>query len=108
MAYDEELVGRVRGVLAGQPGWSERRMFGGVAFLLDDHMAVAASGKGGLMVRHDPADGLLGVAGTAPVEMRGSTMTGWLVVRPAGLTDDAELARWVAVGAARVLALYPG
>ncbi len=107
MAYDEELAGRVRGLLRGQPGWSERRMFGGVAFLRDDHLAVAASGQGGLMVRHDPADGLLGQGGTAAVEMRGSTMTGWLLVGPAALTDDAELARWVAVGAARVLALHP-
>ncbi len=81
-------------------------MFGGVAFLREDHL-VAASGQGGLMVRHDPGDGLLGQAGTAPVVMRGGTMTGWLLVGTAALTDDAELARWVAVGAARVLALHP-
>ncbi|VXC09643.1 TfoX/Sxy family protein [Nocardioides sp. AX2bis] len=109
MAYDVELAARVRDLLADRPGWSEKRMFGGLAFLLDGRMAVAVSGAGdgAMMVRHDPADGLLGEAHTAPMEMRGSTMTGWLLVEAAGLADDAELARWVDVGATRVRALHP-
>lgn len=115
MAYDEALAARVRDLLAGRPGWAEKRMFGGLAFLLDGHMAVTVSGAGdgdgdgdgALMVRHDPADGLLGEAHAAPMEMRGSTMTGWLLVEPAGLTDDADLVRWVDVGAARVRTLHP-
>lgn len=109
MAYDDALAARVRDVLAGRPGWAEKRMFGGLAFLLDGHMAVTVSGAGdgALMVRHDPAEGLLGEAHVAPMEMRGSTMTGWLLVGPAGLADDADLVRWVDVGAARVRALHP-
>ncbi len=114
MAYDEELAARVRALLADRAGWSERRMFGGLAFLCSGHMAVAAAGGagggkggGGLMVRHDPADGLLAEAHVAPMEMHGSTTAGWLVVEPSGLVDDADLARWVDVGAARVRALHP-
>lgn len=109
MAYDETLAARVRDLLAGRSGWSEKRMFGGLAFLLDQHLAVAVSGSGdgALMVRHDPADGLLGEAHAGPMEMRGSSMTGWLLVEQAGLAEDADLARWVDVGAARVGALHP-
>ena len=109
MAYDDALAARVRDLLAGRPRWTEKRMFGGLAFLLDGHMAVTVTGAGdgALMVRHDPADGLLGEAHVAPMEMRRSTMTGWLLVDPAGLADDADLARWVQVGAARVQALHP-
>lgn len=110
VAYDVELAARVRDLLTDRDdlaGWTERRMFGGLAFLHEDHLAVAVSGSGGLMVRHDPADGLLERDGVGPVEMRGSPMTGWLVVDPAGLADDAELGRWVDVGAARVRALHP-
>lgn len=107
MAYDEKLATRVRGQLAQQPGWSEQRMFGGLGLLRDGHLAVAVTGQGGLMVRHDPADGLDEQAHTAPVVMRDREMTGWLVVEADGITDDAELARWIAVGAARVRALHP-
>lgn len=73
MAYDEELAGRVRGLLAGQAGLEERRMLGGLAFLLGGHLAVAASGQGGLMVRVDPAGArdLTARPGVTPMEMRG-------------------------------------
>lgn len=107
MAYDDALAARVQGLLAQQSGWSTRPMFGGLAFLLDEHLAVAV-GRGDLMVRCDPADGLLDQTHTAPVEMGSRTMAGWLNVAAEGVADDAELARWVAVGAARVRALHPG
>ncbi|HEX6030443.1 MAG TPA: TfoX/Sxy family protein, partial [Tepidiformaceae bacterium] len=55
MAYDEELANRIRGVVQGEPGMSEKRMFGGLAFLINGNMAVSASSQGGLLLRIDPA-----------------------------------------------------
>ena len=54
MAYDEELAERIRALVAGEPGLTEQKMFGGLAFLVGGHMAVAASGQGGILVRVDP------------------------------------------------------
>lgn len=107
MAYDDALAARVQRLLAQQSGWSTRRMFGGLAFLLDEHLAVAV-GQSDLMVRCDPAGGLLDQPHTAPTEMGSRPMAGWLNVTAEGVADDAELARWVAVGVARVRTLYPG
>lgn len=106
MAYDEELADRLRELLAGQPV-EETKMFGGLAFLLAGNMCVAASGKGGLMVRVDPADlpSLITEPGAEPFEMRGRPMKGWLRVSTHALDDDASLAVWVrrAVDYARTL-----
>ncbi len=109
MAYDEVLAERVRDELAGEPGMSERRMFGGLAFLLDRHMTVAVSGEGGLMVRVPPdrIDELAARPGAAPMEMRGRTMSGWLRVDAAHLADDAVLAGWVDIGRDVVRTLPP-
>ncbi len=110
MAYDPDLEGRIRQLVADEPDLSERRMFGGLAFLLAGHMAVAASGQGGLMVRVDPesADDLVTTAdGVAPMEMRGRTMRGWLRVAPDVVATDPELAGWVAIGVARARSLPP-
>ena len=70
MAYDEELAARIRELVALEPGLSEKKMFGGLAFLINGHMAVAASGHGGLLVRVDPAQGaaLLGSTPAYPME----------------------------------------
>ena len=79
MAYDEELAERIRERLAGEEGIVEKRMFGGLAFLIDGNMSVAASGQGGLMVRVDPdeTDALLAKPHAAPMVMRGRSMQGW-------------------------------
>jgi TfoX/Sxy family transcriptional regulator of competence genes len=102
MSYDEELAQRIRQLVASESGMSERRMFGGLAFLVDGNMAVAASGQGGLMVRVDPraAERLAGEAGVAPMVMRGRVMRGWLRVDADVVSAAAELARWVAIGVA--------
>ncbi|TIC80609.1 TfoX/Sxy family protein [Nocardioides sp. GY 10113] len=101
MAYDEALATRIREMLEGSPGLTEKRMFGGLAFLLDGNMAVVASGQGGLMVRvGDAAPALLGSTPAVPVEMRGRPMSGWLRVDTDQLDDDATLAEWVERGAA--------
>ncbi|GAB3656271.1 TfoX/Sxy family protein [Nocardioides korecus] len=111
MAYDEVLAERVRALLPGQvregeePG--ERRMFGGLAFLVGGRMAVAVSGQGGLMVRAEPgtAEELLARDGVARVEMRDRPVRGWVLVAPDLLTTDAGLHQWVGVGLDAVRAL---
>ena len=99
MAYDEDLAERLRAALAGTPV-TEQRMFGGLAFLVGGHMAVAASGQGGLMVRVDPAatEALLREPGAAPFEMRGREMAGWIRVDGPVLDDDDVLLAWVERG----------
>ncbi len=102
MAYDDVLAQRIRDLVQGEPGLTERRMFGGLAFLLHGNMAVSASGQGGLMVRSDPADAetLTGRPHVSRVEMRGRTMDGWLRVESVALDGDDELRHWVDVGLA--------
>ncbi|HET7651383.1 MAG TPA: TfoX/Sxy family protein, partial [Acidimicrobiales bacterium] len=82
MAYDEELADRIRALVAGERGVTEKKMFGGLAFLVGGNMAVAASGQGGLLVRVDPAEGdrLVRTTKAEPMEMRGRSMSGWLRV----------------------------
>lgn len=108
MAYDETLAALLREELAGEPGLTEQRMFGGLAFLLGGHLAVAASGQGGLMVRCDPdeTDELLNEPHAVPFQMRGRPMRGWLRVGDGGL-DDESLARWVSVGRDHARSLPP-
>ena len=98
MAYDEDLANRLRELLADEDGITERKMFGGLAFLLHGNMAVAASGQGGILVRVDPAESAELVESTAAEEMvmRGRSMAGWLRVDPA----EDELPRWVERGVA--------
>src|SRR5206468_5880153 len=78
MAYDHELADRIRERVSGEDGVTEKRMFGGLAFLLHGNMAVAASSAGGLLVRVDPAEGDRLVGGSVqPMVMRGREMHGW-------------------------------
>ena len=109
VAYDEVLAERVREVLAGRAGVSEKRMFGGLAFLLEGRMAVAAGSGGGLLLRCDPADleEHSTKDGVEPFVMRGKPMRGWLYVSPQAVTDDDALARWVEVGAGYASTLPP-
>jgi hypothetical protein len=102
VAYDEELAERIRGLVAGEPGLAEQRMFGGLAFLVGGNMAVAASGQGGAMVRVDPdeSDRLIETTAAVPFVMRGREMKGWLRVAAEALGDDAALAEWVRLGTA--------
>lgn len=107
MAYDEELAERIRALVAAQPGLAEKKMFGGLAFLVGGNMAVAASGQGGLLVRVDPEESAALVA-DSPAEvavMRGRPMPGWLRVDAGAVAADDALSSWVArgVGYARSL-----
>ena len=102
MAYDEALADRIRRLVAGEPGVTEQRMFGGLAFLIGGNMSVAASGQGGLLVRvaPDDTDALLAKPHAQPFEMRGREMQGWLRVDPEGLRTKRQLEPWVARGVA--------
>ena len=107
MAYDEALAGRIRDVLADEGGVTENKMFGGLAFLVNGNMAVAASGQGGILVRVDPDESAQLVETTPATEMvrRGRAMVGWLRLRSDDVEADAELRPWVerGVGFARSL-----
>ena len=107
MTYDEDLANRLRELIGAEPGLTEKRMFGGLAFLINGNMAVSASGRGGLLLRVDPeeTDALLGKPHAQPFEMRGRVMHGWMRVEPEGLGTKRQLERWVArgVGYARSL-----
>jgi TfoX/Sxy family transcriptional regulator of competence genes len=109
VAYDEELAARIRERLAGEPGLTEKKMFGGLAFLVGGNMAVAASGQGGLLVRVDPdeSDTLVETTPARLMEMRGRSMKGWLRVDDAAVASDAELAQWVDRGASYARSLPP-
>lgn len=108
MAYDEELAARLRGLVA-EAGRevTERKMFGGLAFMVAGSMAVVVSGQGGIMVRVDPAqaDELVAATPATPMEMRGRPMTGWVRVAPEHLGSDEVLERWTRLGTARALAV---
>jgi TfoX/Sxy family transcriptional regulator of competence genes len=101
VAYDEELAARIRELTVGESGLTEKKMFGGLAFLIGGNMAVAASGQGGLLVRVDPAqsDELVATTSAYPMEMRGRSMQGWLRVDPEDLRAKSQLAEWVERGA---------
>ena len=109
MAYDEELAGRVRALLGAAPDPTQRKMFGGLAFLAGGHLAVAASGKGGLMVRVDPeeTDALTAQAGVEPFEMRGRPLDGWVRVDADGVRTDDRLRDWVERGMSYARSLPP-
>ncbi|MCE1178316.1 MAG: TfoX/Sxy family protein [Micrococcales bacterium] len=100
MAYDEDLAARVRDLLEGQPGVTEKRMFGGLAFLLGGNMAVAANSKGGLMLRCDPEEGeaLAAREGAHLMEMGGRVNRGWVHYDPWVVADYDELEALVARG----------
>lgn len=100
MAYDEELADRIRALLALEDAVTEKRMFGGLAFLVGGHMAVAASGQGGVLVRVDPArsDRLVTTTPARLMEMGGRSMHGWLRIAPEHVRTKRQLARWVDMG----------
>jgi TfoX/Sxy family transcriptional regulator of competence genes len=109
MTYDVELAARMRELLEGAPGITERKMFGGLAFLVGGNMAIAASGEGGALVRVDPAesDRLVDTTRAQVAVMQGRPMTGWLRVRADDLATDEQLGTWVRIGSGYARSLPP-
>jgi TfoX/Sxy family transcriptional regulator of competence genes len=108
MAFDEALADRIRDVLAARPELSERKMFGGIAFMLAGNMAVGVIGED-LMVRLDPADAekALEEPYTRPMDFTGKPMKKMVYVDPQGTTSDEDLAAWVEAGADYASSLPP-
>jgi len=109
MAYDEQLADRIRTRLGSRADLSEKKMFGGLAFLIGGNMAIAASGQGGILVRVDPeeSDTLVATTPAELMEMRGRSLAGWLRVDTADVSDDAALGEWVDRGAGYAASLGP-
>jgi len=109
VAYDESLADRIRERVGGEAGLTEKRMFGGLAFLINGNMAVSASSKGGLLLRVDPerTEELVQAPHTGRFVMRGREMDGWLRVDPAAVATDPDLAHWVDLGVSYARTLPP-
>jgi TfoX/Sxy family transcriptional regulator of competence genes len=109
MAYDEDLADRIRELLGSESGVTEKRMFGGLSFLLNGNMAVAASGQGGLLVRVPPDDteALLDGEHVTPMVMKDREMRGWLRVSSDGVRTESQLEDWVGRGVAYARSLPP-
>jgi len=109
MAYDQALAARLRDLLADERGITEKKMFGGIAFLLNGNMCVSASGRGGLLLRIAPADSKAAL--TKPhvtlMKMGGRSMAGWIRVAPDALKSKRELESWVHRGVAYTKTLPP-
>jgi TfoX/Sxy family transcriptional regulator of competence genes len=109
MAYDEDLADRIRELLGALKGVEEKRMFGGLAFLVNGNMSVAASGRGGLMVRVPPTetDSLLSRRHVEPMVMAGRETRGWLRVSADGVKTKRQLRSWVTRGVDYAKSLPP-
>jgi len=109
VAYDEALADRIRELLATDHDVAEKKMFGGLAFLVGGNMSVSASGQGGLLLRCDPeeTDTLARQPHVERFEMRGRQMDGWLRVDADAVESREELERWVAVGVDYARSLPP-
>jgi TfoX/Sxy family transcriptional regulator of competence genes len=109
MAYDEDLANRLRELLAGEEAVTERKMFGGLAFLVHGHMCVSASHSGGVLARVDPDDSEEAAARphAARMEMGGRSMDGWIMVEPEGVAEPGALEAWAERSLAYVRTLRP-
>jgi TfoX N-terminal domain len=109
MAYDEVLAGRIRDLIGPDPELTEKKMFGGLAFLICGHMAISASGQGGVLVHVAPerSDELAATTAATVAVMRGREMPGWLRVAADGVATDDDLSPWVETGIAHARSLPP-
>jgi len=109
MAYDEHLAARVRPLVQQHGPVEEKRMFGGLSFMLRGHLAVCASGQGGLLVRvtAEDSDALIDPPHVQPMTMGDRSSRTWLQVAPSVVTSDEALETWVARSLAVALALPP-
>src|SRR5215471_17497439 len=100
MAYDEATAERVRKLLARRRGAAEKKLMGGLAFMVNNAMCCSVSGRGGLLVRVGPEghERAMAEPHVEPVVMRGRPVVGFVRVRPDGYRTDAMLRRWVERG----------
>ena len=108
MAYSEALAERIRDAIGHRDGVTERKMFGGIAWMVGGNMACGTLGDD-LMVRlaPDDADSALAEPGVGPMDFTGRPMRGFITVDAAAVADDEQLARWVDAGASHAASLPP-
>lgn len=108
-AYSEAMADRIREVIGFREGVEEKKMFGGIAWMINGNMAVGLTRNDGLMVRMLPEDveKALGEKHVGPMEMTGRRMKGFVVVSPEGTESDEDLAAWIDSGAEFALSLPP-
>ena len=108
MALDEQLAQRIRNLLAGQPGWVEKRMFGGIGFLVQGNMACGVN-QDQLIVRVGPQDydQALSKSEVGVFDLTGKPMRGWITVAPAGIATEEQLSAWINTGVAFAKSLPP-
>lgn len=109
MAYDEVLAGRIRDLIGPDPELTEKKMFGGLAFLIRGHMAISASGQGGVLVHvaPDQSGELLATTPATVAVMQGREMPGWLRVAAGDVATDDQLSPWVEIGIGHARSLPP-
>src|SRR3954467_12375341 len=109
VAYDEDLANRIRELIASGRGYTEQKMFGGIGFMIDGHMAVGVSGQGGLMIHcsKEETEALLAKPGARPFEMRGRGLKRWLRVDAESVSTKRAVERWVMQSVAFARALPP-
>ena len=98
MAFDERLAERIRGSLGRRKGLAEKKMFGGIAFLLNGNMCVGIH-KSAMIVRLAPeeTDAALKQPHTRRFDLTGRPMKGWILVEPEGLKTETKLSKWIQV-----------
>ncbi len=108
MAYDQNLAERISDYLELTPDVVERKMFGGIGFIIQGNMAVGVS-KDSMMVRVGTIayEAALSESGVRKFDMKGGEMTGWVLVDPSALTDDKSVSKWIDRGRAIALSLPP-
>jgi hypothetical protein len=110
MAYDEQLAGRIRELIGARPGVVERKMFGGLGWMIGGNMAVGVMRENELVVRIEPEETEAALREPHVHEFGRpgrKAMRGFILVEPAGVEEDSELARWIDVGAARAASMPP-
>jgi hypothetical protein len=109
MGYDDVLASRIRDLIGPDPELTEKKMFGGLAFLIRGHMAISASGQGGVLVHVGPerSDDLVATTAATVAVMQGREMQGWLRVGAGDLAADDDLSPWVEIGIAHARSLPP-
>jgi TfoX/Sxy family transcriptional regulator of competence genes len=110
VAYDEDLANRIRELIASEDRYTEQKMFGGIGFMIDGHMALGVSGEGGLMIhgsKKEEVEALLAKPGARPFEMRGREVKGWLRVGAESVSTKRALEPWVMQSVAFARALPP-
>ena len=110
MAYEEKTAERVREILSGRRDVEEKKLMGGLCFMVRGHMCCSVSGRGGLMIRvgAEAQDKMLREPHVRPIEMRGRTMTGFVRVAPEGYETESDLRTWLKHGLDFVATLPPG